>query len=343
LVEVVIQENSSLKHKPWFNHPENPERVRVLAATLARMGFVKYGFTRVEPGLDESIRVAGLIHSRDYIERLLEDSKKGRVLLDEDTYISSDSVELALEALYLSYKTALEASGIRFLVIRPPGHHAGRRGRTRGVSSNGFCLFNNAAAAVVGFRERGFKRIGILDFDVHHGNGTMEIFYREGILQIDLHQHPDTLYPHTGYPDEIGEGEGFGLKVNMVFQPYTGDDSYMRALDYAENIIKEYNPDSLVVSAGFDGFSGDGLADLNLTEASYYRLGSLIREAGVPTVIVLEGGYSRGLENGFKAFLEGLAGVVRSYPHITSSRNISRLNEIVNRAVYEHALKRFGR
>jgi len=343
LVEVVIQENSSLKHKPWFNHPENPDRVRVLTATLARMGFMKYGFSRVDADLEESLRVAGLIHSKEYIERLLEYSKKGRFLLDEDTYISNDSVELALEALHLSYETALKVNDIRFLIIRPPGHHAGRRGRTRGVSSNGFCLFNNAGAAVIGFRERGFKRVGILDFDVHHGNGTMEIFYKESILQLDLHQHPDTLYPHTGYPDEIGEGEGFGLKVNMVFQPYTGDDSYIRALDYAENIIEEYNPDSLVVSAGFDGFRGDGLADLNLTEASYYRLGSLVREVGVPTIIVLEGGYSRGLENGFRAFLEGLTGVAREYSNSITPRNIMRLNEMVNRAVYEQALKRSGR
>ena len=342
MLEVIVTRSSLTKHKPWFDHPENPGRVVKILDTLKRMGSVPYRVWSDVTDAGEAVDVASMVHSRDYVERLVDISRRGSALLDGDTYIASDSLELALESFLLSYRFAGELRGVSFLVIRPPGHHAGKRGRTKGVSSNGFCLLNNAAAGVLGFRHRGFKNIAILDFDVHHGNGTMEIFYRERLLHIDLHQHPDTLYPYTGYPDEIGEGEGFGFKANFVFQPYTGDDSYMAALDYVGDLLSRYQPDALVVSAGFDGYAGDGLADLSLSEASYYRLGRLVRDLAVPTLVVLEGGYTRGLEGGFRAFVEGLAGLDRSYTPTTSPRGVARFNEQVNRGVYEQLAKRVG-
>ncbi|WP_440059063.1 histone deacetylase family protein [Thermogladius sp. 4427co] len=339
MLEVFISLNSTRKHKPWFDHPENPGRVERILGVVKQISSLSIKSLEGRISLDEALRLASRVHDEYYLNKLADLSKK-KGYLDEDTYIAQDSFELALETFYYSYILASDAKGIRFLIARPPGHHAGRKGRTRGVSSNGFCLLNNAAAAVEGFMDSGLKRIAILDFDVHHGNGTMEIFYKEKILHIDLHQHPDTLYPYTGYPDELGEGEGFGYKANLVFFPGTSDDSYIDALKGVESILVKYAPEALVVSAGFDGFANDGLADLMLSEASYYNLGMLIKRLNTPTLILLEGGYSTGLHKGFKSFVEGLIASPVEYQPVPTSRNIKRLNDEINERVVEAVSRR---
>mgnify|MGYP001772531782 CR=1 FL=1 len=319
-VKVLYLKESSTMHSPSFEHPEKPWRATmVYKTTLSTQASIREVSVQ-SVSMSEALRVAKEIHARGYVDYLLRLSQSAPALVDEDTFVEKDSLELALAALFYSYRTSREAKTHPvFIILRPPGHHAGKGGKAMGAPTQGFCLLNNAAAAVKGFMDEGFKKVATLDFDVHHGNGTMEIFYRDRILQVDFHQDPDTLYPHTGYPFQMGEGEGYGYKANIVLPPRSGDDLFVKVLDLAMNVIKSYNPDSLVVSAGFDAFQGDGLADLELTEASYYALGKNIRELRVPTIIVLEGGYGVGLERGVRAFLEGLIGVEKHYPPQTRS------------------------
>lgn len=340
-LRVVVSENSASMHAPRHRHPENPGRVKKLAEAVRPVAGVEVWRGRAD--MAEATKLARRIHAAGYLEYLERLARSGYAELDEDTYVTGDSLALAYETLFYSYALALEGRGVAFLVARPPGHHAGKGGKAFGARTNGFCLLNNAAAAVLGFRDRGIRRVAILDFDAHHGNGTMEIFYREPVLHIDLHQDPDTLFPFTGRPGDLGESRGFGYKANFVFWPGTADDSYMRALDLAERLLALFSPDALVVSAGFDAFAGDGLADLRLTEASYYRLGRLIAGLSAPAVVVLEGGYGAGLVKGARAFVEGLAGARAEYEPSASPPEVSRANEKANERVFEAVSRRVSR
>jgi acetoin utilization deacetylase AcuC-like enzyme len=339
-VRVVVISESRLLHRPPFEHPENPSRVeRVVGALSARgIPYEEVSTRNVSASEREQLELASRIHARGYVEYLVRLSKSVPAVIDEDTYVSGGSLELALATLAESYLQALNTKNVVFLVSRPPGHHAGRGGKAMGASTQGFCILNNAAAAVLGFAERGFKRLAVLDFDAHHGNGTMEIFYRERVLQVDLHQDPDTLYPHTGYPEEMGEGEGFGYKVNLVLPMGSGDDLYLDLAKRVEELLEKYTPEALVVSAGFDAFLNDGLADLAATEISYYRLGEVIRSLRVPAVVVLEGGYSVGLERGVVSFIEGLLLAPKNYtvktstPRALFSKAISTAERVLEKA-----------
>jgi len=314
-VRVLVISESKTLHKPPGEHPENPLRVEKLVSALKASGitYEEVSIRDVNVSEEEQLKLAKRIHAKGYVEYLVRLSRSVPVLIDEDTYMSQGSLELALVTLTQSYLQALNTKNTVFLISRPPGHHAGKGGKAMGASTQGFCILNNAAAAIIGFIDRGFKRLVVLDFDAHHGNGTMEIFYRERILQVDLHQDPSTLYPHTGYPEEMGEGEGFGYKVNLVLPMSSGDDLYLELASRVRELLNRYTPEALVVSAGFDAYLGDGLADLAATEISYYKLGELVGSLKVPVVVVLEGGYSIGLERGVVSFIEGLLGTPREY------------------------------
>jgi acetoin utilization deacetylase AcuC-like enzyme len=310
-------------HKPWFQHPENPGRIVEVKSALSTEGYSFIEESIQGFNYSEALKTAKRVHSSEYIEYLEKLSRRAPVEIDEDTYMAKDTLNLALGFLNLAYEYSLKSNSA-FLIGRPPGHHAGFNGATPGVSTQGFCILNNAAGAIRGFIDAGYTRILALDFDAHHGNGTMEIFYRERILQVDLHQDPTTLYPHTGYPDEVGEGEGYGYKANIVLPRYTGDDLLVELVGLIRDLLVKYSPEAIVVSAGFDAFENDGLADLALTEASYYALGSLVRELNAPTVVLLEGGYSVGLKRGLLAFIKGLQGESPEYPLLTKTPSTAR-------------------
>jgi len=326
---LVISDSTSL-HKPLGEHPENPSRIERVLNSLRSIGalYEEIGVKNIGVSVEDQLKLAMRIHSKGYIDYLVRLSKITPVLIDEDTYMSHGSLELALVTFTYCYLQALSTKNMVFLISRPPGHHVGRGGKAMGASTQGFCILNNAAAAIMGFMDRGFKKIAVLDFDVHHGNGTMEIFYSERVLQVDLHQDPSTLYPHTGYPEEMGESEGFGYKVNLILPEGAGDDLYLELTSRVKELFKEYAPEAIVVSAGFDAFLNDGLADLAATEVSYYKLGELVRSLRVPVVVVLEGGYSVGLERGVVSFIEGLKGLLRDYTIKTTTP----------RALYKRAL-----
>ncbi|ADV64438.1 histone deacetylase [Desulfurococcus mucosus] len=328
MVRVIVSARSAYMHRPVGYHPENPGRIPRIVESLRRSSIDYEWLESSVLNTREALEIATRIHSRSYVGKILEMAGRAPLNIDEDTYISKDSVELALETLGESYRLALQqGNGVVFYIARPPGHHAGVRGRATGARTQGFCIFNNAVAAVKGFMDRGLGKVAVLDFDAHYGNGSMEILYGARVLQVDLHQDTRTIPVFPLLPGSVGSGEGYGFKVGIPLEPGTGDDSYVEVLEAVWRVIERYNPEAFVVSAGFDGFRGDGLTDLVLTEYTFHRLGEMIRGLGVPTVVVLEGGYSSGLDKGVAAFIKGLKGVAAGYkPARTVHRVVRRVN-----------------
>jgi len=334
---ILVSASSIHMHKPIDEHPENPGRILRITRELDRAG-IPYMEVRGACTESEALGVLSRVHSKEYVDRIIALGRSVPLYIDSDTYLSNNSVELAMETACTSYRLAFEGAGrVVFYIARPPGHHAGLHGRAKGARTQGFCIFNNAAAAVQGFLDGGFKKPLVIDFDAHYGNGTMEILYDKRILQVDLHQDTRSLPVFPRHPSEIGRGEGYGYKVGIPLLPGTGDDSYIELVGIVRRVIDKYMPDSLVVSAGFDSFTGDGLTDLSLGEYSYYELGRMISELSVPTVIVLEGGYTVGLSKGVKAFIKGLNREPTHYSRTSSAThrvariNMERAVKIINR------------
>ncbi|NPA97956.1 MAG: histone deacetylase family protein [Crenarchaeota archaeon] len=302
-------------HKPWYEHPENPERIRLVFRAIKSKGYdilwEKYG------SIDYSLELAKRIHVKGYINYLLKLKAKAPCEIDPDTYFVEDTLDLALYALKLSYEYAaysLRHNEYYVLLLRPPGHHVGRAGKALGCPTQGFCILNNAAAAVMGLKDQGVSKIVVLDIDVHCGNGTEEIFYdRNDVLNIDIHRDPSDFYPYTCFPDQNGGKQGKGYTVNLLLPRNAGDDIFEKYMGFVEELLESYNAEAIIVSLGLDGYIGDGLADTRLTENSYYLAGSLIWKTGLPSIVLLEGGYSAGLIYGLTAFLDGLNGAKRTF------------------------------
>jgi acetoin utilization deacetylase AcuC-like enzyme len=248
-------------------HPENPRRLDVLLEALGE-------WVEPEPASDADL---ARCHARDYIERVRE--VKATTLFDLDTVCTPTSYEAAL----LAAGGAIEA--VRrggFALVRPPGHHALRS------RAMGFCLFDNVAiAARWAQAELGVERVAIVDWDVHHGNGTQAIFQGDdSVLFVSLHQWP--LYPGSGGPDEQAE-----TTVNVPLPEGCGDAEYERAFEeIVEPEVQLFQPDLVLVSAGFDAHEDDPLAGMRLTEDGFHRLASRSAALGPRVAAVLEGGYN---------------------------------------------------
>ncbi len=273
-------------------HPENAGRIAAIEAELHRQG--------LDAGrLDLATRPAGLaailrVHDLAYLDEIEEISLLGGGSLDADTIIRADSWEAALHAAGAAI-AATDAvidgrAECAFAIVRPPGHHAGPK---RGM---GFCLVNNIAVAAAHARSRGLDRVLVLDWDVHHGNGTQDAFYdSDSVFLLSLHQHP--LYPGTGAASERGAGAGEGFTLNLPLPAGLNDAAYLQIFDeFAAPVIRRFHPDLLLVSAGFDAHAADPLAGMNLTERGFSALAS--RAAAIAAdlcegrlVAVLEGGY----------------------------------------------------
>ncbi|OYT40784.1 MAG: acetylpolyamine amidohydrolase [Desulfurococcales archaeon ex4484_58] len=311
-MNIIVEENALKKHKPWFNHPENPYRIELILKALKIHDLARYSSVITHTYIEEETwKILKRIHYKGYLGYLVRMSKKAPCEIDPDTYMTKDTLDLALETIDLAYNTARNIRDREkiFLIVRPPGHHVGLGGKAMGSYTQGFCILNNVASAVIGFKDRGLSRVAVLDLDLHHGNGTQEIFYRENtVLHIDIHRDPRDFYPFTGYIDDLGYGKGYGYSVNLVLEPGTGDDSYIEVFNIAWELLRQYNPEAIVVSMGFDGYMDDGLSDLMITEYTYYMIGGVLRKTDVPLLIVLEGGYSKGLLNALPAFIKALIG-----------------------------------
>jgi acetoin utilization deacetylase AcuC-like enzyme len=295
------------EHQTPPGHPESPERAEVMTA-LAREWRARSGeVIAPREATDEQL---ARVHSRDHLKRIA--SAEGRaVAFDPDTYTSPESVEIARLAAGAAVDAvervmALE-SARAFALVRPPGHHAERN------RAMGFCLYNNAAVAAAHARTVGAARVAIVDYDVHHGNGTEQIFISSPeVLYLSLHQYP--YYPGTGPPDEIGSGEGRGFNVNVPLEVGAVDEDYRVAFaSVVVPVVTQFAPDLIVVSAGFDAHERDPLAGMRLsTEAFGAMTADLCRVAdqccGGRLVALTEGGYDlRALGDSMRTVLGVLA------------------------------------
>jgi len=283
-----------LAHQTGLTHPERPERVQAIVDHLTATGLMQE-LVPIAP-----VRAARewieAIHAPAYVDRVEEYSRGGRAIIDSmDTAISPHSFEVALLAaggVLAAVDAVVEGKAASaFCAVRPPGHHA-----LRDVAM-GFCLFNNiAVAARYAQRRHGLKRILIVDWDVHHGNGTQDAFYEDpSVLFFSIHQYP--FYPGTGSAAEAGRGEGSGFTLNAPMEAGAGDDDYRRV--FGETLaprVLEFRPDLILISAGFDAHRSDPLGGMSLTEPGYERLTEMVQAwagdfCSGRVVSVLEGGY----------------------------------------------------
>jgi acetoin utilization deacetylase AcuC-like enzyme len=290
---VWLDHSSSLRHDTGA-HPERAARLQAIERVLSARDWL--GFERVEsPAVERAVLEA--VHPADYVASIERASAAGGGFLDMDTVISQDSFEAALHAAGGAARMAellLEGSApYAFSAHRPPGHHATR------AQAMGFCLFNNVAVAAQHALDAcGVERVMILDWDVHHGNGTNDIFRRSAqVLFVSIHQSP--FYPGTGPAGDAGAGEGRGFTVNLPVPAGSGDSLFCALVDeVAVPLAREFAPQLLLISAGYDAHREDPLGECEMTEEGYAAMTRSMRRLGeeieAPVGCVLEGGY--GLE-----------------------------------------------
>jgi acetoin utilization deacetylase AcuC-like enzyme len=286
-------------------HPERPERLTAARAAAAKASVAFDPVPVREATLDE----LGRVHEPRYLEAL-EAIRGERGFLDADTYFAPGSVAAARRAAggVVSMVDALIDTDVRrgVALVRPPGHHA------RPGQAMGFCLLNTVAVAAAHARARGLSRVLVVDWDVHHGNGTQEMFWRRpDVLYLSTHQFP--FYPGTGALDEDGAGDGRGFTVNVPLAAGGDDGVYRGAFERVIlPIAEEYAPDLVLVSAGFDASARDPLANMRLDAAAFGWMARALaavadKSAGGRIAMVLEGGYDLvALEGGVAAAIEGL-------------------------------------
>ena len=310
-------------------HPERPDRIRAVQEALRQAGMLaveatldlNFGVTHgranplvLDPGppaRDDTLR---LVHPPDYIRFIGEIAARGGGFADHgETYLCSASDEIARLSVSAATRAADAVMASRaaraFAAVRPPGHHA------EPAKAMGFCLYATAAIAVRYLqRTHGLTRVAVVDFDVHHGNGTQAVFWRDpSVLNISLHQDPRTLWPGTGFADEVGEGTGRGFTLNIPLPPGTDDERYLRAIrEQVTARVAEFKPEALVICAGFDAHAADPLAQLALSADGFGEIGRELAALADDVcagrlIAMLEGGYNlRALGQSVVAFLRGI-------------------------------------
>jgi acetoin utilization deacetylase AcuC-like enzyme len=288
-----------LDHDTGSSHPESRYRLEVMMKAIRESGLLNHekSIELLKPSEGNTEKAILRVHPRSHIEFVKKISASS-TYADPDTPASPDTYEaavLAAAGILLAGEKILSGEAENaYAMVRPPGHHAGSS------SARGFCFFNNIAVLAEQLhQENNFNRILILDCDCHHGNGTQEIFYdKQYVLYISFHQDGRTLYPGTGFQDEVGVGEGEGYTVNVPLPPLTDHESYLKAVrEIAVPIAEQYKPQIVLVSNGFDAHHLDPISSLQLTAETYRQimktaLGLANNLCGGKLVVTLEGGYS---------------------------------------------------
>mgnify|MGYP000468818733 CR=1 FL=1 len=277
-------------HIPNIGHPEAPVRLNAIREALSAAEFDALDRREAPKASVEQIARA---HPQDYVESILAAvPESGERHLDGDTVMTpgtGDAILRGSGAVCAAVDAVLAGEAKNaFCAMRPPGHHAEPR------TPMGFCFFNQIAVGADHARAaHGLRRVAIVDFDVHHGNGTQAIFYdRNDVLTISLHGDPDLVFPHfLGFEDETGEGAGEGYNLNMVYPPNTPYSVWSQGLEKACERIQSFQPDALVVALGVDTFEEDPISFFKLTSGDYLTLGQRLARLGLPTVFTMEGGY----------------------------------------------------
>lgn len=306
----IVKDMRYMDHNMGDFHPESPKRIEAIYKMIEKD--ISFPYLTIEPrfATEEEIQ---WIHTSSYVSAIKATSGKERVALDSDTSTSARSYEVALlaaggvlKAIELILQGKVQNG---FAFVRPPGHHA------EASRAMGFCLFNNVAVGAEYLLEKhNHKRILILDWDLHHGNGTQNSFYdRNDVLYFSTHQYPH--YPGTGHWSETGQGDGEGFTINVPLSPGKTDSDYLYIFEkLLSPIAEKFQPDFILVSAGFDIYEGDPLGGMQITAEGFGALANaLMRLAGKHCkdriLFALEGGYNlQGLSAGSKEVLLQLSG-----------------------------------
>jgi acetoin utilization deacetylase AcuC-like enzyme len=286
---------SSLEHDPRVHspgHPDTPERLIALERALAARDWLGFERRSAPAATDAQLE---LVHSAEHVRMIRELCAAGGGAIDPDTSVGEPSFRAAAHAAgagcALAEALLAREARLGFCGVRPSGHHA------EPARAMGFCLFNNVAiAAAFAIAELGLRRVFVLDWDVHHGNGTVEAFRtRADVLVASIHQMP--LYPGSGPLADAGSGAGEGYTINLPVPPGAREDLWLSLLEHVVlPAAVQFAPELVLVSAGFDAHRADPLADCLLETSSFAEMARLVRDtaaaAGAPLGVVLEGGYN---------------------------------------------------
>lgn len=286
---LILSSDRFVEHMTPPGHPERYQRAQVMDTVAARWRQQGGAVAAPEPAGRE---VLERVHDGFYLDRL--EALRGRsAMLDADTFTSPETIEIALLAAGAAVgaaEHALAGSGRAVALVRPPGHHAERN------RAMGFCLYNNVAVAAAGALARGASKVAVVDIDVHHGNGTQDIFYDDPrVLYVSTHQYP--FYPGTGLAVEVGRGPGAGFTLNVPMTAGAADADYLRVQRAViDPVLDAFAPDLVLVSAGFDAHQRDPLGGMRVTTEGYVgiirHLRALAdRRCAGRIALVTEGGY----------------------------------------------------